>query len=174
MVGTNGVTFGERPTYTSIPEVAYERSDDKKAFTLTLQTGIAAGVGTPGHDGLVMTGAPVNTRTYSAVIPATGGNLETTFYLTGSGSTEPGTNTKVVLTVNDQHTVTHFGPREEDSFSVSLPFRAEASTDIRITVVVIAERDAAHPDATALIIFNSISADAMTARSEPGGGAKTC
>src|SRR5262245_39128645 len=112
MARTNdGVTFGDRPTYTSIPEVAFERSDDKKPFTLTLQTGIAASVWTPANDGLVLTGAPVNTRTYSAVIPATGGNLETTFYLTGSGSTEPGTNTKLVLTVNDQHTVMHFGPR---------------------------------------------------------------
>lgn len=168
MMGTNGgVTFGEQPAYTSIPEVDYERSDDKRAFTLTLQTGVAAGVGTPGYDGLVLTCAPVNTSTYSAVIPATGGDLTTTFYLTGSGATEPGTNTKLILTVNDQHTVAHFGPREEESFSVSLPFRAAASTDIRITVVVIAERDAAHPDATALIVFNSISAEATAAPAEP-------
>jgi hypothetical protein len=157
---SEGVTFGESLTYSSIQEVAYNLSDDKKAFTITLQTALAAGVGTPVFDGLALTGAPINTRLYSAVVPATGKNLKTTFVLNGFGSTDPGTNTKLVLTVNDQHSVTHFGPREDQAFTVLMPFRAEAATDIRITVVVIAERDATHPDANALIALNDISADA--------------
>ena len=154
------VTFGKSLTYSSIQEVAYNLSDDKKAFTITLQTALAAGVGTPVFDGLALTGAPINTRIYSAVVPATGKNLKTTFVLNGFGSTDPGTSTKLVLTVNDQHSVTHFGPRGDQAFTVMMPFQAEAATDIRITVVVIAERDSTHPDATALIALNDISADA--------------
>lgn len=158
-----GVAFGDRLAYSSIEGVAYHRSDDRKAFTVTLVPGLAAGVGTPVYDGLASTGAPVHTRTYSAVVPAAGGDLQTTIVLNGFGSTEPGTRTKLVLTVNDQHSVTQFGPREDQAFTVLMPFRAEAATDLRVTVVVIAERDAAHPDATALIALNDMSADARVA-----------
>jgi|SRR5262245_54512666 len=162
---SDGVTFGETLTYSSIQEVDYNLSDDKKAFTVTFQTGLAAGVGTPVYDGLTLTGAPINTRLYSAVIPATGENLKTTFVLNGFGSTDPGTSTKLVLTVNDQHSVTYFEPREDQAYTVLLPFQAELATDIRITVVVIAECDATHPDANALIVLNDISADARVPRS---------
>jgi hypothetical protein len=162
----DGVTFGEGLTYSSIQEVDYNLSNDKKAFTVTLQTGLAAGVGSPVYDGLVLTGAPVNTRIYSVVIPATGENLKTTFVLNGFGLTELGTNTKLVLTVNDQHSVTYFGPREDQAFTVLMPFQAEAVTDVRITVLVIAECDSTHPDATALIVLNDVSADARVTESQ--------
>ena len=167
------ITFGDALTYSSIQEVVFNLSDDKKAFTVTLPVALAAGVGTAGFDGLALTDAPINTRVYSAVIPATGKNLKTTFVLTGFGLTQPGTSTKLVLTVNARHRVTHFGPREDQAFTVLMPFRAKAATDIRVTVVVIAERDSTHPDASALIALNDISADARVAEGQsPSEGAK--
>src|SRR5262249_62007592 len=126
----------------------------------TLDPALAAGVGTPDFDGLKLTGAPINARLYSAVIPVTGKNLKTTFVLNGFGVMDPGATTKLMLTVNDQHSVTHFAPRDEQAFTVLMPFQADAVTDIRITVAVLAERDATHPDASALIALNDISADA--------------
>ncbi|HKB01882.1 MAG TPA: hypothetical protein VKD90_06660 [Gemmataceae bacterium] len=159
----NGVTFGKSLTYSSIWQVAYHRSDDKKAFPITLPTALAAGVGTPVYGGLSLIGAPVDTRIYSAVIPTTGKDLMTTFVLNGFGSTDPGTNTKVVLRVNNQHSVTHFGPSVDQAFTVTMPLRAESAADIRIAVLVVAERDSTHPDGNALIALNNISADARVA-----------
>jgi hypothetical protein len=159
-----GVTFGDRLAYSSIPDVAYNRSDDRQAFTVTLPKGLAAGVGTPVYEGLTLTGAPVDARTYSAVVPAAGEDLNTTLVLNGFGVAEPGSGATLVLTVNGHHHVTHFGPREDRAFTVLMPFRAKAPTDLRITVAVIADRDAAHPDATALIVLNDISADARAAK----------
>jgi hypothetical protein len=157
---SDGVTFGEKLTYSSLKTADYSLSDDRKAFEIRFNPGLAAGVGTPVYDGLHATHAPINTRVYSAVIPATGNNLNTSFVLNGFGMTEAGTNATLVLTVNDQHSVTHFGAdREEGAFTATLPYRAEVASDLRLTVVLIAERDAAHPDASALIAITDISAD---------------
>lgn len=164
---SGGVTFGEEPTFSSEKNVVYDLTDDKKAFEIQIVPALAAGVGTPSFDGVPKTDAPVSTRIYSAVIPATGKNVRTSFVVNGFGLTEAGTNTVLILSVNDQHRVTHFAPGKDQAFTAALPYRAKAVTDIRLTVVLVAERDSTHPDASALIAINDISADAALTKKKP-------
>ena len=164
---SDGVIFGEKMIFSSDRKVSFDLSDDKKAFEIRFDPALAVGVGTPVFDGLAKTAAPVSTRVYAAVIAADGKKVETSFVLNGFGSTEPGTNTTVVLAVNDQHSVTRFASgKEDDAFTVALPYRAKKATDFRITVLLIAERDAEHPDATALLAVNDISADTVVGRTK--------
>jgi hypothetical protein len=162
MLQSDGVSFGKKPTFSSIKHLDYALSDDEKAFQITFEEGLAAGVGAVAYDGLKKTRAPVSTRVYSAVILAAGASIDTDFVLNGFRTTEQGTNTMVVLTVNDQHSVTNFSSEEstDGAFTASLRYQADGLTDIRLNVVVVAERDSSHPDASALIAITDISADA--------------
>jgi hypothetical protein len=166
-MANGGVSFGESLIFSSLKKVDYALSDDKKAFEIRFDTGLAAGVGTPVFEGLAKTRAPVSTRVYSAVIPATGEDVEVSLNVNGFGVTEAGTNTVLVLTANDQHIVTHFAAEKDEGFAAALPFRAKAVTEIRLTVVLIAERDSLHPDASALIAVTDIGADAALTPREP-------
>ncbi|HKR61538.1 MAG TPA: hypothetical protein VJS64_17760, partial [Pyrinomonadaceae bacterium] len=132
---SDGLTFGETLTHSSKKKVDYQLSDDKKAFEIRFDPALAAGVGTPVFDGLKKTKAPLSTSVYSAVIPATGKGVKTSFVANGFGVTEPGTNTMLILAVNDQHSVAHFAAKKgEQGFTVTLAYRAKAVTDIRLTV----------------------------------------
>jgi hypothetical protein len=163
----DGVTFGPKLVFSSTKKVDFSVTDDKKAFEIVFRTALAAGVGTPSFKGLKKTRAPVNTNIYSAVLPASGKNVKASIVVNGFGVTEPGTNTAVVITANGQHSVTHFTDSDE-AFTASLPFRAKALTDVRVTVVLVAERAATHPDASALIAVTDISADTFTPRKPTG------
>lgn len=154
-----GVTFGRKLLHTSTRKLAYSVSDDAKAFEIRFETALAAGVGTPGFDGVRPHKAPMNARTYTAVIPATGKSAKFKLALNGFGMTEAGTSTLLLLTANGQHIVKQFAPRPEGDFTATLPFEAKAVTEIRITLTLIAERDASHPGATALVAVTDISAD---------------
>jgi hypothetical protein len=163
-----GVTFGEQPTFTSEPNIAYQLSDDKQAFEIKFDTTLAIAVGPVVFDGVPKSDAPVRTRAYSAVIPAKGKNVKTSFVVNGFGATGPGTHTVLVLNVNDQHSVTDFVPRKKDqAFTVALPFRAKTLADVQVTVVLLAEHDSAHPDGSALLAVTDISADAAFKKPAP-------
>ena len=163
-----GVTFGEKLKFSSSRKVDFALSDDKKAFEIRFDTALAAGVGTPVFDGLKKTAAPVNSSVYSAVVPIVGKSPRMSIVVNGFGTTEAGTNTKLVLTANDQHSVTHFPAGQDDeAFTVAFPYQGKTGTDLRLTIVLIAERDSAQPEASALIAVNDISADAALTR-KPG------
>jgi len=167
-VKASDVTFGAAPTFTSEEKVDYFLADDKKAFEIRFQTALAAGVGSPVFEGVPKTEAPVTTRVYSAVIPARGKNLKTSFVVNGFRVTQPGTNAMLVIAVNDKHSVTHFGTAKKDeAFTAALPYSAKAPEDIRLTVMLVAERDSTHPDASSLIAVNDISADTVQQKKKP-------
>jgi hypothetical protein len=160
-VGANdGLTFGAKLAHSSKEKVDFSVSDDKKAFEIRFDTALAAGVGNPVFDGIEKTPAPMSTSVYSAVIPATGKAVKTSFAANGFGVTESGTNTMLILTVNDQHSVAHFTGKKDEALTVTLEYKAKTVTDIRLTVVLIAERDSAHPTASALVAVTDVSADA--------------
>jgi hypothetical protein len=161
-----GVAFGPKLGFASTKKVDFSVTDDKKSFEIRFRTALSAGVGTPSFDGLKKTRAPVSTNVFSAVVPASGKNVRTSIVVNGFGVTEPGTNTAVVITANGQHSVTHFTDTDE-AFTASLAFRAKALTDVRVTVVLVAEREAAHPGASALIAVTDISADTALTRKKP-------
>lgn len=161
VAANDGLTFGAKLTHSSTEKVGFSVSDDEKAFEIRFETALAAGVGNPVFDGLERTPAPISTNVYSAVIPVAGkGGVKTSFVANGFGVTEPGTNTMLILTVNDQLSVTHFASKKDEAFTVAFAYRPKAVTDIRLTVVLIAERDSTHPAASALIAVTDVSADA--------------
>jgi hypothetical protein len=155
-----GVTFGAKLRYSSSRKFDYSVSDDAKAFELRLNPALAAGVGSPSFAGLGKTKAPIGTRLYAAVIPAMGKDVKTSLSLNGFFVAEPGTTVTVVVVANDQHSVTHFAHSKNDQgFTTTVPVRAKALREIRLSVAVIAERDDEHPDASAMIAVSSIGAD---------------
>lgn len=160
---SDGVKFGQKLKFSSTRKVDFSVTDDEKSFEIRLRTALSAGVGTPNFDGLKKTRASVNTRVFSAVVPAAGKGVRMAIVANGFGVTEPGTNAAVVIMANGQHSVTHFSD-SDGAFTASLPFRAKELTDVRVTVVLVAERDGAHPEASALIAVTDISADAALAR----------
>lgn len=162
---SDGITFGDKLAFSSKRKVDYHVSDDKKAFEIRLATGFGAGVGSPVFPGVSATKSPISTRAYSTVIPAIGQNVETTFIANGFIRMEPGTHTVAILTVNDQHSVAHFTPEQKDEgFTVAVRYQAEAITEIRLTVVLIAQRESEHPEASALIAVMDLGADSFVPR----------
>lgn len=160
---TDGVIFGAKLKFSSNRKVDFSVTDDERSFEIRLRTAMSAGVGTPSFDGLKKTRAPLSTNIFSAVVPATGKAVRMSIVVNGFGVTESGTNASVVIMANGQHSVTHFAD-SDGAFTASLPFRAKKLTDVRVTVVLVAERDTAHPEASALIAVTDISADAALAR----------
>lgn len=167
--GSDGLSFGTKLLHSSTKKVDFQLSDDRKAFDLVFDAALAAGVGTPSFDGLKKTRAPVSTNVYSAVIAATGKGVKTSFVANGFGVVEPGTNTMLLLAVNDQHSVVHFDDarKGEQGFTVAVEYRAKGVTDIRLTLLLVAESDAVHKGASALIAVSTLSADAALGRKKP-------
>jgi len=156
-------SFGDALAFSS-REVEFFRSDDEQAFEIRFPQAMAIAVGTASVDGVEPSDAPVRTSVYSAVIPVRGKSTRASFMVNGFGLTEPGTRATLFMSLNDQHTVTEFpGGQKDQDFVVALPFSGKEIQDVRLTVVLIAERDAAHPDASALVAITDISADAALA-----------
>ena len=137
-----GPSFGPKLKFTSTRKLAYTVSDDSKAFDIRFDTAIAAGVGTPSFEGLRPSRAPIGTRLYSAVIPATGTNAKISINFNGFLVAQPGTQVTLVVVANDQHHVVHFADSGDDEgFTTSLPLRADTLSEIRLTVILVAQRD---------------------------------
>lgn len=163
---TQTATFGDKPSFTSLKKIIFSLSDDKKAFDLAFKaTEFSAGVGSVAFDGAPKGNPPVQIRSYAVVIPVSGQNLKTTFSVPGVCVADPGTHAALLLSVNDQHSVTQFKPKNDSQdFVATLRYQAKAVSDVRITVVLMVQRDAAHPGASALLKINTISTDALVSR----------
>ena len=74
-----------------------------------------------------------------------------------------------MLSVNDQQTVTHFKKTDNKEILVQLKYRAKSVGDIRLTLFLLAERDAAHPKSAALIHVTSIDTDLALANKKKKG-----
>jgi len=150
----SGATFGDKPVFQSSDNFKINLSDDKKAFTLNFNPAFEASAGNTASDT-----ALIGTNVLSVVIPVTGKEVNSLFVLTASITAEEGAGGMLMLKVNDQQTITHFKKTDEKSVLVQLKYRAKNPGDIRLTVFLLAERDAAHPKAAALIHALSIDAD---------------
>jgi len=161
----HGLTFGPRPNYSSSSKDKYERTDDHRAFSIQFVPALAATVGNAGVDGAKVTRASIGTRIYSAVIPASGRDVDVAFVLNGFAVTQPGTKGLLVLVVNGQTQVKRFASGVDgEGFTASLRYRAKGVNGIRLAVLLIAERTAEQPGAAAAIAINDISADAALKR----------
>jgi hypothetical protein len=157
------VSFGPKLKFSSIRKVDYTVTDDKKSFAIAFAPALAAGVGSPVFDGLKKSRAPIGTNLYSAVVPASGRSARMSIVLNGFGAAEPGTHATVVIMANGQHGVTHFDALDE-AFTASLAVRAKALAELRLSVLIVVERQADHPGASALFAVNDISVDTFVPR----------
>jgi hypothetical protein len=153
-----GATFGDKPVFQSSTNAQYSLSDDKKAFTITFNPAFEASAGNSASDT-----ALVGTNVYSVVIPVNGKEVNTTFVFTASITADEGAGGLLMLNVNDKQTITRFKKTSEKEVLVQLKYRAKNTGDIRLTVFLLAERDAAHPKAPALIHALAIDSDLAVA-----------
>ena len=154
----SGATFGDKPVFQSSNNIQFSLSDDKKAFTITFNPAFEASAGNSASNT-----ALVGTNVLSVVIPVTGKDVNTTFVLTASVTADEGAGGLLMLNVNDQQTITRFKKTSEKEVLVQLKYRAKNTGDIRLTVFLLAERDAAHPKAPVLIHALAIDSDLAVA-----------
>lgn len=165
---STSITFGDKLAFSSDKNASYNVSDDKLSFSIQFDAPPAAAVGHVNFAGVPKTKSPLATHAYTAVIPASGRNVNATFFVNGFGTAEAGTNTLLLFKVNGRHRVGRFTPKQDgQDFVASVPYRARSVTDIRISLVLIAERDASHPEAAALIAVNDITADTKVHHKPP-------
>jgi len=153
-----GTTYGDKPVFQSSNNIQFSLSDDKKAFTITFNPAFEASAGNSAGDT-----ALVGTNVLSVVIPVTGKDVNTTFVFTASVTADEGAGGLLMLNVNDQQTITRFKKTSEKEVLVQLKYRAKNTGDIRLTVFLLAERDAAHPKAPVLIHGLAIDSDLAVA-----------
>jgi hypothetical protein len=154
-------TFGDKPVFQTDDNFEYALSGDKKAFTLAFKTAFEATVGNI-QDSKTPE-APVGTKVFSVVIPVYGKSIDTTFIVTAFASAEEGASGALLFTVNDKTTVTRFAPSEGKETLVKLRYRAKAVSDVRFTLVLLAQRDQAHAKATSLVHVTTIDSDLLVA-----------
>lgn len=155
-----GLTFGNRLSFSSTRKLDYTLEPGARAFQVQFDEGVGTGVGQSVYTGIPSTGSPIKSRSYSAVIPATGKKVAVSFVVRGALHTDPGASVSIAMVVNGQHLVTHFGENiNSESFTVALPFRAKVVDEIRFTAILVAERDAAHREANAMIVINGFGID---------------
>ena len=177
-VAADGTTFGDKPTYQSGAQSEYAPSGDKKAFTITFgDLEVAIDTGKLPEKAAKRacspaTAVPVATRVFSAVIPVKGGKtIKTSFFVSGYVVTTEGSQGTLLFSVNGQNTLTKFAAKLDQSFVKRLDFKAKSGSEIRMTVFLLAERDAQYPNAAAYLNVSSIDTDAALAKQRVAGKA---
>ncbi len=176
-IAADGTTFGDKPTYQSGAQSEYAPSGDKKAFTITfgdLEAAIDTGKlpeKAAKRARSPATAAPVATRVFSAVIPVKGKSIKTSFFVSGYVVTTEGSQGTLLFIVNGQNTLTKFAAKSDKSFVQRLDFKAKSASEIRMTVFLLAERDAQYPNAAAYLNVSTIDTDAALAKQRVAGKA---
>jgi uncharacterized protein YegP (UPF0339 family) len=149
------VRFRTRPAASGGDEYDFAVSDDGQAFTLRfseLQAVVDAGAGPD----------LVAARVFCVVVPVDGGDdgVDISFRTDGVMSALEGGSGFAVLDVNGATTVSHFPSGTDEGFGQELRFRAAGPTgQCHLTVVVVAQRDPAFPDAGATIGVSSVDGE---------------
>jgi hypothetical protein len=164
-----GATFGDKPTFQSADNFVYQLSEDKQAFTITFNPAFEATVANAPTG--TKPGGPIATNVLSLVIPVYGKKIKTTFIVSTSVTAEEGAGGAILLSVNDKQTVARFGATAEKELLVKLNYASDAASDIRLTVLLLAEHDSAHPKAAALVHVTAIDSD-LAAMNKRKAGAK--
>ena len=159
--------FGNSLTFPPGPMHDYAVSPDGKAITVTF-----SGLQVIADDGRSDEGAPrgeptdpVVTRVFSMVIPVTNGSpTEAAFHFQGFALTNEGGHATLIVIINGQSTIFDFAKNSDESYVRSVKFSEPAATEIRLTVVVIAERDKQFPGAGAHLNVVSIDTDVASAQ----------
>jgi hypothetical protein len=140
--------FGNKLTFES-SAASYDVSADKQAFTMTVNPALEASAGK----------LPVGMQTFSAVIPVSGWHIDATFVVSAFVSVDEGAGATVIIAANDTSTVTRFAPGTNKGIEVVHRYRTQAASEIRLAVFLLADRDQAHPNASAGIHADNIDGE---------------
>ncbi|HET8658460.1 MAG TPA: hypothetical protein VFM55_05615 [Micromonosporaceae bacterium] len=149
-------TFGQQPTYASTDDFDIAVSEDKRAFTLTFTNMLAAvDAGTLPE--------PVATRTFSFVMPLESApdTVQISFVVSGFALASKAANGYAVLSVNGRTGVLEFPSGTEQEFVLELELEAEPTSECRISLFLLAERELADPLAGATVSALNIDADVL-------------
>ena len=163
-VGATNVSFGPS-TFQSDEACAFTLTDDKLAFELKcsdLQVVMDPGKLPENVRSRVRAGTakgPIAMRAFSVVIPTTNKvRVRLPISVDGFVLTEAGAQATLLLVVNGETTVVKFPPKSDRSYVKNLVYRAKYASDVRLTAVLITERETASPGAAAFLGLSVVSA----------------
>jgi uncharacterized protein YegP (UPF0339 family) len=146
------VRFRSRPAASGDDGFTFATSPDGLAFTLEFSD-LHARV-KPGSP-------PAVVRVFSVVLPVDGADngADIRFVASGFAGTEEGTSGTAVLGANGQSSAERFPAGADGSFEQVLLLEAGPTAEVRLSVVVVAERDADHPDGGADVSVMTVNAE---------------
>ena len=157
-LGTNDAVFGQAATFNTDVGFSLDVSPDKKAFTATFG-GLEISLGPES--------TPVVTRMFSFTLPLSGVDYgaEIPFFVQGFVFCEKGANAHLVFSINDQTTVVDFPENSDTSFLQQLNYSVGSASEIRLTLILFADRDS-KSKAQAKLTVDTIDTDAAKVRPE--------
>lgn len=159
------VTFGQIPKICG--EVQYDPavSDDRRALSLDF-TGFEIAVGSAKSGD-----SPFATRVFSLPIPLEGNSEypEIEFIANGFAVTTKGGTATLVLSVNGQTIAADIPEDTEHSIVKPLKFSAVSAPECRLSVILVAGRDAKNKDAEVFLSAKSIEAEILPRPPQPQG-----
>jgi hypothetical protein len=171
-VPAKGATFGDKPSFQSTPDIAFSLSEDKKAFTILFSSALEASVGSPASANAP--NPPVDTKTFSIVLPVSGEDIDTEFVVSTFVIATEGAQAALVLAVNDKTTVMQVPyATNGEPVLVRLKYQAKTTSDVRINLFLLAQRDQAHPNAAATLHIDAIDTDLAAAQARADKRKKT-
>ena len=151
----SAATLGDKPTYQSDGNAAYALSPDKKAFTLIFSN----------VEVRANASKPVATHTYSIVLPVQGGAISSVLIIQGYVNTQAGAQGTLIFDVNGKITAEKFTSKLDKSFLTKIEYQAAAPSELRMTVVLIVERDPKAPNGgEGYLVVDAIDSDLALAK----------
>jgi len=166
-----GATFGDKPSFQSSEDLEFVLSPDKQAVTITFGSFFEAATA---NDKLPAEAArrarstpataPIVTRAFSMVLPVTGGKpVRTSLFASGFALTGPDSTATLLFVVNGQHKAVRFGPNTERSFVEKIDYRGARTSEIRMSVFLLAERSSSNPNGLSFLRVATIDTDTAVA-----------
>jgi len=157
--------FGKSLTYQSDVQSDIAFSPDQQTFTLrfgNLQVAVRGGPVT----GPSPEAPPVATRLFYLALPLDEGGKEAeiTFVVQGAVVTVEGATATMVFSVNGQTFVTDFPPAPDEAFVKEFKFKSATAPECRLSVFLLAGRDAKNSNAEAFLNVTAIDATIQSSK----------
>jgi uncharacterized protein YegP (UPF0339 family) len=147
------VRFRSRPAASGDDGFTFSISQDGQAFTLELSDLHAqVKAGSP----------PAVARVFSLVLPVDGADIR--LVASGFALMEEGTSGTAVLGANGQSSVERFPAGADGSFEPVLLLEAGPTAEVQLSVVVVAEHDADHPEGAADLSVTTVNGEIQPRR----------
>jgi hypothetical protein len=146
--------FGSEWTGDGDSGFKFDVNSDGQSFTLTFAE-IQAEVGSDKSPDLI------TARAFSAVMPVhgDGNDISIAFSTSGYAFANEGADAYVVLSVNGQTDIQRFAAGTDEDFVQQVIVKGVPTSQCHLAVVAVAQRDPAHPDATAALRPVSVDAE---------------